>query len=46
MLFRSGFAVANKLAEKSKEAKKGEVRVTLSKGQGKTAAKTDAKVEA
>ena len=38
--------VANKLAEKSKEAKRGEVRVTLSKGKGKTAAKADAKVEA
>ena len=42
----AGFAVANKLAEKSKEAKRGEVRVTLSKGKGKIAAKADAKVEA
>ena len=43
----AGFAVANKLAEKSKEAKRGEVRVTLSKGQGRmqSQAKADAKVE-
>jgi hypothetical protein len=35
----AGYAVANKLAEKSKVAKKGEVRVTLAEGKskGKTA---------
>ena len=42
----AGFAVANKLAEKAKLAKRGEVRVTLSKGKGKTAAKADVKAEA
>ena len=42
----AGFAVANKLAEKAKLAKKGEVRVTLSKGKGNTAAKTKTKVTA
>ena len=44
----AGYAVANKLAEKSKEAKRGEVRVTLSKGKGKVKAdtKVDTKVEA
>jgi hypothetical protein len=44
----AGYAVANKLAEKSKEAKRGEVRVTLSKGKGKakTEARVDAKAEA
>ena len=39
----AGYAVANKLAEKSKAAKKGEVLVTLSQGKGKVkspAAKT------
>lgn len=33
----AGYAVANKLAEKAKAAKRGEVLVTLSKGKGKTA---------
>ena len=42
----AGFAVANKLAEKAKLAKRGEVRVTLSKGKGKAAAKADVKAEA
>ena len=42
----AGFAVANKLAEKTKAAKKGEVRVTLSKGKSSTAAKTKATVDA
>jgi hypothetical protein len=42
----AGFAVANKLAEKAKLAKKGEVRVTLSKGKSNTAAKTKTKVTA
>lgn len=40
----AGYAVANKLAEKAKEAKKGEVRVTLSKGKAK--AKVESKTEA
>lgn len=31
----AGYAVANKLAEKAKAAKRGEVRVTLSKGSAK-----------
>jgi hypothetical protein len=42
----AGFVVANKLAEKSKLAKRGEVKVTLSKGKGKTAVKSDTKAEA
>jgi hypothetical protein len=37
----AGYAVANKLAEKTKLAKKGEVRVTLSQGKSKAKAKTD-----
>ena len=41
----AGFAVANKLAEKSKAAKRGEVKVTLSKGSAKQSVKA-AKVEA
>jgi uncharacterized protein YoaH (UPF0181 family) len=36
----AGFAVANKLAEKSKAAKKGEVLVTLSQGKGKVKSPT------
>jgi hypothetical protein len=38
----AGYAVANKLAEKSKEAKRGEVRVTLKTG---TTAKTKTAVK-
>ncbi len=40
----AGYAVASKLTEKSKEARKGEVRVTLSKGKAKV--KVEAKTEA
>ena len=40
----AGFAVSNKLTEKSKIAKRGEVKVTLSKGKSKD--KADTKVEA
>lgn len=35
----AGYAVANKLAEKAKVAKKGEVQVTLSRGKGKVKSK-------
>lgn len=42
----AGYAVANKLAEKAKAARKGEVKVTLSKGKSSTAAKTKAAVDA
>jgi len=42
----AGFAVANKLAEKSREAKKGEVRVTLSKGKAKAEVKVDSTTQA
>ncbi len=43
----AGYAVANKLAEKSKAAKRGEVRVTLKTGSAvKAKAKASSKVEA
>ena len=42
----AGYAVANKLAEKAKEAKKGEVRVTLAKGKGKVKAEAKDESEA
>jgi hypothetical protein len=38
----AGYAVANKLAEKSKLAKRGEVKVTLSQGKSKAKAKDTA----
>lgn len=36
----AGYAVANKLAEKAREAKRGEVKVTLSKGSSKQTKQT------
>ena len=39
----AGYAVANKLAEKTKLVKKGEIQVTLSKGKGKDKVKADVK---
>ena len=42
----AGFAVANKLAEKAKVAKKGEVKVKATKAKAKTTAKATIKSDA